>query len=43
MTSEKKKNPALAHLTEGWNHEYVSEQNYILDYKGINFFPYENF
>lgn len=31
MTSEKKRNPALEHLIEGFNEEYISPFNYLLD------------
>ena len=38
MPSEKKKNPPLAHLKEGWNAQFISPYSYLLDYKGfLNF------
>lgn len=34
MISEKKRNPALEHLIEGFNEEYISPFNYLLDQRG---------
>ena len=36
MTSEKKRNPALEHLIEGFNEEYISPFNYLLDQRGVS-------
>lgn len=38
MPSEKKKNPGLGSLVENYNLEYISNFNYLLDYKGMDAF-----
>jgi hypothetical protein len=43
MPSEKKKNPGLSSLQENFNIEYISNFNYLLDYKGIDAFKNMDF
>ena len=35
MPSDNKKNPPLGVMEEGWNEEYISPFNYLLEYKGF--------